>query len=582
MLTESQLHVLSQLTKAAQLFFSQNFGGLSVRPRLTPLVVGPTGSGKTTLVRRCAEDQKAAFLRVTFGDWLPRGAREGAGAQTLFAIMRELENAEQLVLQLDELDKCREDFGNSWARSVANETWNLLDGILPVADYLRTTGEPVTSERMQEFERKIRTRLFIVGTGTWQAVFAAEGRPKAGFNLAPEAPPNEAEFAARIRRTQAIPDELLARFAADLLILRYPISVQEKQALLDGFGLTALAGSLGETIDPATLDLSGMGMRKFESIATRLLLARQGAGTGAVPVVMAPLPLPVATTKAPPPQVESRIVRVAPDGFGRTAACLVPNRPGVPQTRLLFLRGKAAAGWVESFVPDPVFQGFDAWCLRHGLPAPPPPVLLDPVTLPPGGALLEAQPVATVETFYSILRHAHQRCADRGNAEKEYEGTIVTKFTESEQRDLAAYAERVLRLAIVAPRHPLQESAAHPLEIKRQVFAFVWAGSLVAHHWLSQHGETIPPGTPAWRRTLLGRVNELWGAALQQMRHLADWDSVTEMIMRPEPLRELLDLVPAGIPGRVVLPGPEYDQAPNPRRCRAGRFLFWCIFHRIS
>jgi hypothetical protein len=272
MLTRSQAHVFEQLVLMGETFFRQDFAGLTIRPRLFPLVVGPTVAGKTFLVQRVAQRLGATHFRITWGDWIPRGARDGSGSQTTFAILEALEQTEALLLHLDELDKCREDFQNAWSRSVANDLWNVMDGLLPVADYWKAKGVPVTPELIEMMDNKIRSSLMLVGSGTWQGVFNERPRPDVGFIAQSHPEADDVALTARIRAAKSIPDELLARFASDLLFLRYPNSPEEKQELLDSSGISALAGRLGHPINVKELDLHGVGMRRLESLATELLL----------------------------------------------------------------------------------------------------------------------------------------------------------------------------------------------------------------------------------------------------------------------------------------------------------------------
>jgi len=279
MLTRSQAHVFEQLVLMGEVFFLQDFAGLTIRPRLFPLVVGPTGAGKTFLVQRVAKRLSATHLRITWGDWIPRGARDGLGAQTTFAILEALEQADALLLHIDELDKCREDYRNAWSRSVANDLWNVMDGLFPVADYLKAKGVPVTRELIEAMNNKVRSSLMLVGSGTWQAVFNERPRPDVGFMVQCPTEPDDVALTARIRAAKSIPDELLARFASELLFLHYPNSIEEKKELLDSSGILALAERLGHPINVNELDLNGVGMRKIESLATQLLLnlrRRQG------------------------------------------------------------------------------------------------------------------------------------------------------------------------------------------------------------------------------------------------------------------------------------------------------------------
>lgn len=202
---------------------------------------------------------------------MPRGVREGCGPQTTFAILKALEKSDALLLHLDEPDKCRADYQSAWSRAVANDVWDVLDEILPVADYLKTNGGPVTLENTEALNAKVHSSLFPAGSGTWQAVFNEGALPNAGFFVQNSVPPDDVTLAARVRAAKFIPGELLARFASALLFLQYPNRAEEKWKVLDSSAITALAQRFGHIIDVETLDLHGVGMRKIESLATQLL-----------------------------------------------------------------------------------------------------------------------------------------------------------------------------------------------------------------------------------------------------------------------------------------------------------------------
>jgi len=272
MLTSSQRHVFETLVLYGEAFFAREFGALKIKPRLFPLIVGPTGAGKSFLVRNVAEQLDAHYFRLTFGDWLPRGVRADSGGQTAFTIISTVLEESRVVLHIDELDKMREDYEHQWTRSVANDVWNVLDGILPVRDYYKARNQAPSPEQIRDTEALMREQLWIVGSGTWQSVFEENARRPLGFAKVDGGFRDTSHVLEKIRAIKAIPEELLARFSSSLLLLQYPDSDAEKHALLEQSGILALAARAGRPIHVSDLDFNQGGMRRLESLATDLLL----------------------------------------------------------------------------------------------------------------------------------------------------------------------------------------------------------------------------------------------------------------------------------------------------------------------
>jgi hypothetical protein len=192
---------------------------------------------------------------------------------TLFRILDKLTTSERLVLHLDELDKYSIEIGaQEWSAAIAGDMWNLLDGIFPIAEYLRETQFPGREAPTEaEAEKWIKTRLWIVGSGTWTRVFADNhSGATIGFQRGVEVPPVGVE---QVSRSNQISPELLHRFSSDLIFLRYP-NREETARLIESTGIGSLAAELGQTISPDSINWSLGGLRVLEVLATRLVLAR--------------------------------------------------------------------------------------------------------------------------------------------------------------------------------------------------------------------------------------------------------------------------------------------------------------------
>lgn len=261
---------LNRLVEMAEIFYNRSATGMRIALRLFPLVVAPTGAGKSFLIKQAAAILKADYFKITRGDWCPRGTK--VGRPTTFLILDRLLTNDRVCLHLDECDKWSLDFTKEWSAGIGSDLWNTLDGHFPIQDYLRETKFGDTpAPAIHEVEEKIRTRLWIVGSGTWQDEFIRGNKAASlGFTPAPIASQVTADT---IRRAGAISPELLLRFNSDLIFLNYP-SPEETPGLLRSSGITAMADELGITLTASDVDWQRGGMRVLETLATRLTIEK--------------------------------------------------------------------------------------------------------------------------------------------------------------------------------------------------------------------------------------------------------------------------------------------------------------------
>ena len=287
-LTSSQQAVFDTLLDLGLLHYG-GFGepdGTGLRPRLYPLVCAPTGAGKSFLVERAARLLGADYFRATFGEWIPLGTRDPRNA-TLVRLGQLLTRSRRVVAHVDELDKWLVG-DREWGRSLSNDLWNLLDGKLPweLVRQLAAEDEQDGAAHPAPPARPVipgcTGQLWIVGSGTWQSVFEHRRAPQLGFGPRTSGAGDPRDLAEEIRRSKAIPTELSARFASDLLFLDYP-DADETEHLLGTFGIRELAAEVGVAVSAADVDYQSAGMRALESLKTRLLLLRVRKERGAAP-----------------------------------------------------------------------------------------------------------------------------------------------------------------------------------------------------------------------------------------------------------------------------------------------------------
>lgn len=277
-LSRRQREVLDVCVEFGEIFYSQA-GQLNgpIRPRIFPLLCAPTGSGKSMLVASCAEQLGAYYRRSQRGDLAPQGAARMRSS--LFQILDLLAERELVLWHIDELDKMSvgaegtAPSGNEWGASISSDLFSALDGVFPVDSYLAIEDRPRAKDpaiNADFLTRRIRSGLYIVGSGTWQMLFARAARPSMGFSSDREAAPVEVT-SADIVASQLISPELLARFNANILILGYP-DHKEVAELIKATGLVRLAKEVGYKITLEDLDFKRGGFRVLEALLSRLLL----------------------------------------------------------------------------------------------------------------------------------------------------------------------------------------------------------------------------------------------------------------------------------------------------------------------
>lgn len=231
-LSHNQAQAFDRCVQMGQLFFSQRRFVKGFTVRSFPLIAGPTGAGKSHLVRQVAEQLGCEYVRLDYGTWLPRGAKEDPN--TMESIAEKALGHERVLVHLDELDKLRGNFSSGWETSVLNDVWKLLDRPIEL-------GHLAVAQSYEEgeaaFAKLFAERVWIVGSGTWQEIFETQ-HSSVGFSVesSQKVETDTQDSIKRIRERQIIPPELIARFDSKIQILGYP-SAEEVLEQLDAAGM---------------------------------------------------------------------------------------------------------------------------------------------------------------------------------------------------------------------------------------------------------------------------------------------------------------------------------------------------------
>jgi len=274
--SQGQQAAHATLVDMAQTFFEVDWAdkGKGLKPRLDPLVVGPTGMGKSHLVRAVAKSLNIPMLRLSYNEWLLNGARETPA--TLTRVHYFINSATRGIIHIDEMDKFRTGHRTEWATAVHGEVFQLLDRSLEQP----TRGVTWTPD----IQAKLKQSILIIGSGTWQALWSKSTRPKIGFLDRGDS--DKTSIATEIARSELVPTELLRRFCSELVVMP-PATEADYRHGAAMYGLDALAIELGETLDYQDACTRGLGARWLEEVFARLLRVARRQGK-----MMRPVPGP--------------------------------------------------------------------------------------------------------------------------------------------------------------------------------------------------------------------------------------------------------------------------------------------------
>jgi|GEM_PF-5765108 len=237
-------------------FQSQGDGSARIAGRFQPLLIGPSGSGKSHVIRQTAKSLRVPFFHVNLSDWIVRGAY--SKPYTLDVIAGFVRDHESGIILLDEVDKLRADFVSTqgWWQSIATETFALLDG----TTVLNSLGwDEQTIDGLKKH--------LIVGAGAWQEVLSENVR-SVGFGEQ-----NQPSLKERIEKSRQIPFEILARFSPNPIEITTPTRddfICGFAAIFEDAGRSFPYQKLEELADRAVTQ--GRGARSLEHFATQMAI----------------------------------------------------------------------------------------------------------------------------------------------------------------------------------------------------------------------------------------------------------------------------------------------------------------------
>jgi len=137
-----------------------------------------------------------------------------------------------------------------------------------------------------DLQEKLRKLFLIVGSGTWQSIWAERRKASIGFHA--DEPLVCDSVQQKITRAGTIPAELLRRFSSELIILP-PATKQDYREGAKVFGLDTMARELQLDLNYDEAVERALGARGLEETLAHLLRVARRTGK---PIITAVAPIP--------------------------------------------------------------------------------------------------------------------------------------------------------------------------------------------------------------------------------------------------------------------------------------------------
>lgn len=274
-----QQRVYRELIESARDYFDGRWHDLPVQLRITPLICGSTGCGKSYLVRQVAAELGLPIFAASVSDWMLLGGTRRGAPPTLPRLYRFLDTHERGVIFLDEIEKLGTASGASdWRQFVQLELFGVLDRVISEGVLEDDEGPKYLLSANQLAER-FRRGCYIVGAGAWQDLWRDSSMEAIGFGSSPgaAAAPTYEQMATTLR------EEILNRFSQSILLLPPLSSEQYRETFTELLERVpadvrdALRAPSEESIRAAVT--SRKGFRFFEELLARAIRVLRVANT---------------------------------------------------------------------------------------------------------------------------------------------------------------------------------------------------------------------------------------------------------------------------------------------------------------
>lgn len=274
-----QEEVFKSVIATARLFFDGKWRRLPIKPRFNLFISGPTGVGKTYLIRAVASELSLPMLELKASSWMPMGSSARGSRVTWPAIMDFCRDNKRGIIFLDEADKL---YGfDDWASYIRVEIFSLLDRSPPAhVQFSPSDDDGLDPDTLAKnlrnlglAEGRLQQSIFIIGAGAFQSMWRKREEKAIGFNPIKDEPKAELELK---DMAQVVPPEIANRFISPVLSLQ-PLSRADYLCMIDELAphlprdLRKMFTAIGiSCVDRAVEDQTGC--RWIENILMRALL----------------------------------------------------------------------------------------------------------------------------------------------------------------------------------------------------------------------------------------------------------------------------------------------------------------------
>ena len=236
-LTRSQTAALTEL----EFFYEVQRSGVrsvaGVWTRPCPLIIAPSGAGKTFLVNALAEAEQIPVFSINLQNWIVRGAKHSS-ALTLEQIADFVRSNDAGIIFIDEVNKLNRNHTDSsaWTADLFSEVISFLD-----------CDRRLDSMGFQGIRQRMKNDFFVIGAAAFQDEWRSgnDSKQEVGFNTKPPSAGSAiSEYERAVRDQSLVPDELLFRFSDRLIVIEPPAAeefgsrIDEIRKLLDLVPLT--------------------------------------------------------------------------------------------------------------------------------------------------------------------------------------------------------------------------------------------------------------------------------------------------------------------------------------------------------
>lgn len=327
------------LLQTAEAFFDPRWHEFSVKPRFSRLVVGPSGVGKTHIVRALAEHLDVPFFNIDTSNWIVLGAaaaeRQG---ETWYHICKFVAENEKGIIFLDELDKlgrAGDANDSAWTRHLRVEVYGLLDGRIPAGLTPQSSEEEETQSTpsnhifsllnfdaeemrskigrldvhlqpgvhvegvnrillefvagakrssLEKLTARLGRNMLIIGAGAFQSLWEDWSKPSIGIS---QGAPDKGKELKPHDLHAIIPTELTNRFAATPVVI-YPLQQRDYRQMLYRTACRLPKDIASHMVRTGIRELapaieSGLGVRWVESLLLQTLSLQNSLAEGAAP-----------------------------------------------------------------------------------------------------------------------------------------------------------------------------------------------------------------------------------------------------------------------------------------------------------